>query len=126
MSACAVDSVVLIGATEEDRARLEARGIRLTSPGFGRPSCARGTLRVDRGRAPIRVRLGFAETGTWAVDSVLEEPSAVLEMRLPAGELDLLICAADAAACLPGERTLVQRRLTLAPGASFQEAVAGP
>jgi hypothetical protein len=126
MSACKVDSVVLIGAAPEDRARLEARGIRFTSPGFGRPSCARGTVRIQLGRAPVRVRLGFAETRTWAVDSMLESPGAMLEVSLPAGELDLLLCPADAGACLPGGRTLVQRRLTLAAGGSFQESVEAP
>ena len=67
-----------------------------------------------------------AETATWAVDSVLEEPSARLEMRLPPGEHELLVCAGDAATCLPGGPTLLQRTLSLTPGGSFQESIAGP
>jgi hypothetical protein len=125
MRSCGVDSLILIGATAEDRARLEAHGIHLTSPGFGRPSCARGTLRIDPARAPIRVRLGFAETRTWAVDAVVAEAGGTFQMRVPAGDLDVLICAADARQCLPGA-TLVERRLTLTPGGSFQESIAVP
>ncbi len=126
MTSCYADSVVVIGATDADRARLSRHGILFSSPGFGRPSCASGTLRVTRGKAPIRVRVGFAETGTWAVDSVLAEPSASLQVRLPPGEHDLLVCAANAETCLPGAGALSRQRLTLAPGETFQETLAGP
>ncbi len=126
MSSCWVDSVVLIGATANNRARLEAHGLTLSSPGFGHAACARGKLRVKRGRAPIRVRLGFAETETWAVDSLLEEPAATLDMRLPPGEHTLLVCAGDAPKCLPGGPNLSERRVTLAPGGTFEETLAGP
>jgi hypothetical protein len=126
-TACTVDSVVVIGATADDRAKLEARGVRFIHPGLGRPACARGTLRIDRARpVPLRVRIGFAETDIWPVDGVLDTSLAGVEAQIPSGTMDIVVCAAGAEPCVPGGRTLVERRLTLAPGATFAEAVQVP
>jgi hypothetical protein len=116
----------VIGAWPGDLARLEAHGIRFTSPGFGRPGCAHGTIRIEPGRAPARVRLGYGETGTWAIDKILEGPGIVIEADLPAGDLDLLVCPGDVPDCVPGGRTLAARKLTLTPGGKFRTSIQWP
>jgi hypothetical protein len=118
--------VLVIGAQPPDRARLEARGVHFTAPGFGRPSCARGVLRVNRGRASVRIRIGLAATKSWAFDAVLEEPSGEIDAALPAGEIDVVLCARESDACRPGGRTLVEQRITLVAGGTFREVIEGP
>ena len=135
LSACRADSVALIGALPEDRARLEARGIHFTSPALGHPRCARGKLGVQRAAsaevpprapAPIRVRVGIAQTDAWIVDALLDGPGATLEIQLPAGEVDLVACPADPGPCAPGRRALAERKLVLAEAGSFDEVLHVP
>jgi hypothetical protein len=119
LASCTADSVLVIGASPEDRAGLEERGIRFTAPGRGRPSCARGQLRIVRGSAPVRVRIGVAATKSWVFDALLEEPMGVLDMALPAGAIDVVVST-------PAGRTLVERQLTLEAGGTFKETIAAP
>jgi hypothetical protein len=49
-----------------------------------------------------------------------------LEVSLPAGVLELLVCPADARACVPGGPTLAARKLTLTPGGTFDASLEWP
>jgi hypothetical protein len=125
VSACRADSVAVIGASEEDRGLLEARGIRFDrAPGLGHPSCAQGTLHLARQAQPVRVRVGFAATDAWALDLKLDGEEATVDLALPAGDVDVLLCEVDRTSCRPGS-SLAEGKLAVRAGGKFRTTI-GP